>query len=172
MSVRTLFLADAALLAFMILAGRAAVAVHEFGGHAAPASAAGASRVTVRVSPLGGGFVRPEFPPGRRPSAAATATFKLGGIALNLLTGAAAWVAARRLRSRGLAYLGLFTFGFGSVAGGLVYLTNGFYYGSGDPLGFAPVSQDLSGVQWMWMLFLLPDGASAWLAARHHLDFV
>jgi hypothetical protein len=172
MTVTRLLLVDAALLASMILSSRAAVAVHEFGGHALPARAAGASRLTVRVSPLGGGYVRPEFPPGRRPSPAAAAVFKLGGIALNLATGALAWLAARRLRSRGLAYLGLFTFGFGSVAGGLVYLTNGFYYGSGDPLGFVPRTQDLGPFQPVWALFVAPAAGASWLAARHFLDFL
>jgi len=169
---RAFFLAVLALLALTILAGRAAVALHEFGGHALPARAAGASKVTVRLSALGGGYVRPEFPPGRRPSPTATAVFKLGGIALNLLTGALAWFAARRLRGRGLPYLGLLAFGFGSVAGGLVYLTNGFYYGSGDPLGFAPVSLDLSRAQWVWVFFVPAAAGAAWLAARHYLDFL
>ena len=48
----------------------------------------------------------------------------------------------------------MLVFGAGSVAGAIVYLADGLYYGSGDPLGFAPESGDLSRAQWVWVLFL------------------
>src|SRR6185436_16637992 len=93
-------LLDLALLALMILASRLALVLHEVGGHAVPAKVLGANHVEVRLSPLGGGYVSPTFP--KPVSTTGTMIFDLGGIALNLITGAAAWFAARRLGSRGL----------------------------------------------------------------------
>jgi hypothetical protein len=158
-----------ALLAIMILASRLALVLHEVGGHAAPAKMLGARRVEVRLSPLGGGYVSPEFP--ARPSNAGMALFDLGGIALNLLTGAAAWFAARRLKTRGLSYAALLFLGVGSVAGALTYLSNGLYYGAGDPVGFAPATGNIAPLQGMWVVFLLPAAAVAWFAVRHYLEF-
>jgi len=163
---------DLALLAVMILASRLALVVHEVGGHALPAKALGARRVEVRLSPLGGGFVTPTFLADHPPSAAENAIFCLGGIALNLLTGLGAWFWARRLKSRGVLYAALLFFSVGSVAGALSYLACGFYYGSGDPVGFAPVTSDISGAQWMWILFVPPMGAVTWIGTRHFMDFL
>src|SRR5581483_4853435 len=151
MNLRKLLVLDLALLAIMVLASRLALVIHEGGGHAVPAKILGARRISMRLSPLGGGFVSVDYPAGRAPSAAGIAVFDLGGIALNLLTGAAAWFAARRLRSRGLGYVALLFLGVGSVAGAIVYLTTGFYYGSGDPVGFCPRTEDIRHVQPMWV---------------------
>jgi len=163
-------LLDLALLALMILASRVALVVHEVGGHAVPAKVLGAKKVEVRLSPLGGGFVSPTFP--KPVSRAGTAIFDLGGIALNLITGAAAWFAARRLAWRGLGYVALLFLGVGSVAGAIVYLSSGFYYGSGDPVGFAPTTEDISPLQWAWLLFLPAAAAVGWFSPRHFLDFL
>lgn len=159
-----------ALLAIMILASRLALVIHEVGGHAVPAWFLGAKSVDIRLSPLGGGFVSPAFaaPPGP----AGNAVFCLGGIALNLLTGAAAWIAARRLKTRGLAHIGLLFLGVGSVGGAIVYLSNGLYYGSGDPVGLAPRTEDIRHLQWAWILFVPAGAALAWAAVRHYLDFL
>jgi hypothetical protein len=169
---RKLILVDAALLALIVLASRAAVVIHEVGGHALPAWAMGASTVEIRISPLGGGYVASEFPAGRQPSATGISILTLGGIALNLFTGIAAWFAARRLKRRGFGYAALLFFGFGSAAGAIVYLSNGFYYGSGDPTGFAPQSRNIGGAQWVWVLFVPIGAAAAGLVARHYLEFL
>jgi hypothetical protein len=163
---------DLALLAIMILASRLALVIHELGGHALPAKMLGARRVEVRLSALGGGYVSPTFPASRPPSAAGTVLFSLGGLALNLLSGLGAWIWARRLSSRGLAYVALLFMAVGSVAGGLSYLGCGFYYGSGDPVGFAPVTNDISRAQWTWILFVPLTGAVGWIGARHFMDFL
>jgi hypothetical protein len=168
---RLVFL-NVALLAIMILASRLALVVHEVGGHALPATLIGARKVDVRLSALGGGFVMPHFLADRPPSATGLAIFSLGGIALNLLTGLGTWIWARRLGSRGLGYVALLFYSVGSVAGGLSYLACGFYYGSGDPVGFAPVTEDLSRAQWLWVLFVPLTGAVTWIGARHFMDFL
>lgn len=165
-----LIVLDLALLAIVVLASRLALVVHEVGGHAIPAKALGAERVDVRLSTLGGGFVTPHF--ATEPGPAGKAVFCLGGIALNLLTGAAAWFAARRLKTRGLPYAALLFLGAGSIAGSIVYLANGFYFGSGDPVGFAPTTEDISHLQWAWILFLPPAAAVAWFSVRHFFDFL
>lgn len=172
MGWRKLLLVDLALLAIMILASRAALVLHEVAGHAQVARAVGADRVSIRMSAFGGGYVQWKYPPSKRVSPFRKASVQLSGIAINLATGAAAWFAARRLRRKGFLYLGLFAFGFGSVAGGLMYLSNGFYYGSGDPAGFAPVTQDIRAWQWLWIPIVPCAGAAAWLGARHSLDFL
>jgi hypothetical protein len=158
------------LLALMILASRFALVLHEVGGHAVPAKILGARRVEIRLSPMGGGYVSPAFP--RPLSAPAVVVFDLGGIAINLITGAGAWFWARRLKSRGLWYLALLFLGVGSVAGATTYLTCGFYYGAGDPMGFAPTTQDIRPLQWAWVLFLPAAAAVGWFGPRHYLDFL
>jgi hypothetical protein len=164
---RRLLLFDLLLLSFLILGSRMALLIHEGGGHALPVKAFGASEARIRMSPLGGGYVSWRFPPGRAPSPAQTAVIKLGGIALNLLTGAAAWWAARRRRS-----LGLLLFGAGSVGGALAYLSNGLYYGSGDPTGLAPTTLDIAGLQPLWVLGPPALAVVVGLAARHWADLL
>lgn len=172
MTAKRLIVLDLALLALMILASRLALVLHEGGGHAVPAMALGARQVTMRLSALGGGYVSVDYPAGRGPSTAGVAVFDLGGIAMNLLTGAAAWLAARRLKSRGLTYVALLFLGVGSIAGATVYLTCGFYYGSGDPVGFNPRTEDISHLQRAWVLFLPAAAATLWFGARHYFDFL
>jgi phosphatidylglycerophosphate synthase len=167
-----LLVLNLALLALMILASRLALVIHEGGGHAVPATMLGARKVTIRLSALGGGFVSVDYPQSHPPSKAGVVIFDLGGIALNLLTGAGAWFWARRLKTRELPYIALLFVGVGSVAGAILYLTCGFYYGSGDPVGFAPATEDISNLQWAWVLFLPAAAAVAWLGARHYLDFL
>jgi len=164
-------LLDLALLAIIILASRLALVIHELGGHALPARALGATRIQIHLSPLGGGYVEWTFPPGR-PSLVGKLLISLGGIALNLLTGAAAWHFARRLKSRGLPYVALLCFGVGSVAGAVLYLGCGFYFGSGDPVGFAPDTEDISRAQGLWVVFLPVAGAIGWFSARHFSEFL
>src|SRR5687767_1324211 len=116
MPIRSLLLFDLALLAILILASRLALAAHEGGGHALPALAFGATDVELRMSALGGGYVKYRLP---SPRPDQIAVIKLGGIAVNLATGLAAWILARRMSSRGLAHLGALIFGVGSVGGAL-----------------------------------------------------
>jgi hypothetical protein len=167
-----LVLLDLSLLSLMILASRLALVLHEGGGHALTARFLGARSIGIRLSPLGGGFVQADFPGGKPGSAGGVMLFALGGIAVNLLTGAAAWIWARRLRHRGLRYAALLFFGVGSVLGAITYLTCGIYYNSGDPVGLAPETEDLGPVQWMWLLFLAPAAAAAWTGMRHYLEFL
>jgi hypothetical protein len=169
MSWRRLALLDVALLALMILASRAALILHEAVGHGLTAIALGAQAVTFRLSLFGGGYVAPS---GLKTGAAGYALFTLGGIAVNLLTGAAAWIIARRMKRRGLIHAFLLLFGAGSIGQALFYLANGFFYGEGDPQGFVGPRGDLSRFQWMWILFVLPFGAVAGFAARGWADFL
>ncbi len=172
MGWRKVLLVDLALLAVMVLASRAALVLHEVAGHALVARAVGADRVSIRMSAFGGGYVEWKYPASKRPSPFEKACVRLSGIALNLVTGAAAWILARRLRRRGFLYAGVFAFGVGSVVGGLVYLSNGFYYGSGDPTGFAPATEDIRAWQWVWIPLVPCAAGAAWLGARHYLDFL
>jgi len=160
---------DGALLALAILASRAALLLHEVVGHGLIAAGLGARSVTLKLSLFGGGGVTPS---GFDPSPAGYALFSLGGIGVNLLTGAAAWIVARRLKRRGLLYVFLLMLGAGSVGQALFYLANGFFYGEGDPTGFVGRRGDLAPYQWMWILFVLPFAATAGLAARGYLDFL
>ncbi|HEY3227150.1 MAG TPA: hypothetical protein VGK61_09180 [Planctomycetota bacterium] len=169
MTWRRLALVDGALLALAILASRAALLLHEVVGHGLIAAALGARSVTLKLSLFGGGGVTPS---GFDPSPAGYVLFSLGGIAVNLLTGAAAWIVARRLKRRGLPYVFLLMLGAGSVGQALFYLANGFFYGEGDPTGFVGRGGDLAPYQWMWALFVLPFAATAGLAARGYLDFL
>ncbi|HEX7901881.1 MAG TPA: hypothetical protein VF950_29250 [Planctomycetota bacterium] len=167
MPARKLLLFDLALLAILILASRLALVAHEGGGHALPALACGASDVELKLSPLGGGYVKYRL---ASPSPAQIALIKLGGIAVNLATGLVAWILARRMSSRGLVHLGLLIFGVGSVGGALVYLSNGLYYGSGDPTGFAPRTLDIAALRPLWLLGPPAGAAVAWIAAGHWSD--
>lgn len=167
-----ILLLDLALLSIMILSSRLALFLHEGGGHALPAGLLGARSIALRLSPLGGGFVQADFPGGRPASTGGVMLFALGGIGVNLLTGALAWVWARRRKRRDLGYTALLFFGVGSVLGAITYLTSGFYYNSGDPVGFAPESEDLGRVQWIWLLFLPPAAGVAWVGMRHYLEFL
>ncbi len=166
---RRLALLDGALLGLAILASRAALLLHEGVGHGLTAAALGAQRVTLRLSLFGGGFL---VPSGLKTGDGGYALFSLGGIAVNLLTGVTAWIVARRLKRRGLLYAFLLMFGAGSVGQALFYLANGFYYGEGDPQGFVGREGDLSRLQWMWILFVIPFAAVAGLAARGWLGFL
>jgi hypothetical protein len=172
MRIGRYFLLELALLSLMILGSRAALVLHELGGHALPAWAMGARHFEVRMSALGGGYVRYRFPEGKGPGASGLILISMGGILVNLLTGMAAWIVTRRQKGRGLLHLALLFFGVGSVGGAVVYLCNGFYYGSGDPAGLAPYSEDISRVQWMWTLFVPAGAAVAWIAARQYADFL
>lgn len=168
MNARKLLLLDLGLLALIVLASRAALAIHEIGGHALPAALFGATRITIRLSTLGGGYVdwMGQIHGWR------AIVVSLGGIALNLATGATAWLLSRRRPRPGLSSTALLVFGAGSVAGAVVYLANGFYYGSGDPTGLAPDTGDLTRVQWVWVLFLPAAAVVGMLACRHFAESV
>jgi hypothetical protein len=169
MSWKRLLLLDGALLGLAILASRAALLLHEGVGHGLTAMALGAKRVTFKLSLFGGGYVEA---PGLATTAAGHSFQMLGGIAVNLLTGAAAWIIARRLKRRGLLYAFLLMFGAGSIGQALFYLANGFFYDQGDPKGFVGPGGSLANLQWMWGLFVIPFAAAAGLAARGWLDFL
>jgi len=169
MNWRRLALLDGALLGLAILASRLALVLHEGVGHGLTAIVLGAQRVSLRLSLFGGGYLTPS---GLKTGDGGYALFSLGGIAVNLLTGVAAWIVARRLKRRGLPYAFLLMFGAGSVGQALFYLANGFFFGEGDPQGFVGRGGDLARLQWMWILFVAPFGGAAGLAARGWLDFL
>src|SRR5688572_30155806 len=169
MTWRRLLLLDGALLGLAILASRAALLLHELVGHGLTALALGADRLYLRLSYFGGGFVTS---PGLRTTAAGHSLNQLSGIGVNLLTGVAAWLIARRLRRRGLLYAFLLMLAAGSIGQALFYLATGFYYDQGDPQGFVAPGGSLESVSWVWLLFVAPFAAAAGLAAKGWLDFL
>lgn len=116
-----------------LLTSRVMLLLHEFGGHAAPAALFGGrvtgwylflfagGRVSYRLGPLD---------PARR------LVVSLGGIALELVIGAAAFALARRMRRHGAdratASFCLLAVGTVLVGHGAMYLARGVHYGFGD----------------------------------------
>jgi len=150
MSARRLLLLDLALLASLVVASRAALVIHEVGGHALPAAACGETNVRLSLSLFGGGRVDWD-------GAVSSPVVALGGIALNLLTGGLAWAFAR-------GRIVPLVFGVGSVGQAFFYLGNGTFWQAGDPAGLWP--------QWLWPLFVPPFAAVAYFAARAWLRFL
>lgn len=169
MTWRRLALLDGALLGLAILASRAALLLHEVVGHGLTALALGATSIKLRLSYLGGGYVTS---PGLTTTAVGHSVHLLGGIAVNLLTGAISWMVARRLKSRGLLYAFLLMLAAGSIGQALFYLANGIYYDQADPKGFVRPGESLENIRWMWVLFVIPFAATAGFAARGWLDFL
>ena len=171
MNGRRLALLDVALLALMILASRSALLLHEVAGHALPAKALGAPDLSMRLSVFGGGTL--QSTPGWEPKGFGSFVFHLGGIFVNLATGAAAWFIARRvLKRRGLLHAFLLFLGAGSFGQAIFYLGNGFYYGEGDPEGFTALGLSLERLRWLWVAMVPAFGAAAALAARAWLDYL
>ena len=83
----------ALLLAIGLLASRTGLVLHEIGGHWGPAAAFGCTLGEIRLFVFGGGWV--EFAC-TRVSLAHSLVIDLGGIALQLVLGAALMLAARR----------------------------------------------------------------------------
>ena len=115
--------------------------VHEFGGHAAPATLFGGritgwylflfagGRVSYRITYLDRGqrFV-----------------VTLGGIAIELAVGAAAFLLARRMRARATVAFSLLCVGTVLVGHAAIYLARGVHYGFGDG---AFLAQQLGGAR-------------------------
>lgn len=165
MAFRRRLILDAALLGLTILATRAALIAHEAGGHALAAWLLGAKSIRIRLSPLGGGWVTAFFA-GRNPEGLANLWFALSGIAINLLTGAAAWWGFRRMKGAGALRAFLLLFGAGSVAGGIWYLAAGFYFRTGDPAVLLGSEEAVDRLRWLWLLGLPAYGAVGFFAAR------
>lgn len=164
-TARRLLIVDAALLGLTVVATRAALLLHEAAGHALVAWMLGAKSIRMELSPLGGGFVRAFFA-GRSPEGLANVCFALSGIAINLVTGAASWWVFRRMRGAGPLRAFLLLFGAGSVAGGIWYLSAGFYFRTGDPSVLLGSEEAVDSLRWLWLLGLPAYGAVGFFAAR------
>jgi hypothetical protein len=113
----------------VLLTSRLMLLAHEFGGHAAPARLFGGrvtgwylflfagGRVSYRLAGLGVGQ---------------RLLVSLGGIAIELVVGAVAFVAARRMRDRAVASFCLLCVGTVLMGHGALYLARGVHYGFGD----------------------------------------
>ena len=113
----------------VLLTSRVMLLAHEFAGHAAPATLFGGrvtgwylfvfagGRVSYRLGQLGSGQ---------------RLVVSLGGIALELLIGAFAFVVARRQRERATTAFCLRCVGTVLVGHGAMYLARGVHYGFGD----------------------------------------
>jgi hypothetical protein len=110
---------------------RAGLVLHEMGGHAALALAFGGKVTDYHLFWFGGGRVHYEL---AAPSASSTFVIHMGGIASEVLVGAAA-CCALRFAKHGLARFLLFTLGASFVLHGLFYLVEGTHYGYGDTRG-------------------------------------
>ena len=119
---------DAFLLAVAVVAGRAATALHEVVGHGAVAAALGATVRGFDLTLLGGGQAHYGFGPGV--GAFARAATAAGGVAVTVVAGALALIAAGRVR---LPW-GIFwaVLGIESVLSSTSYVAKGLYYGVGD----------------------------------------
>lgn len=118
----------ALLLAIGLLASRTGLVLHEIGGHWGPAAAFGCTLGEIRLFVFGGGWV--EFAC-TRVSLAHSLVIDLGGIALQLVLGAALMLAARR-RPDGALGLAALCVGSLWIAHALFYLATGVHYGVGD----------------------------------------
>lgn len=172
MSVRKLILFDLALLSLLILASRLALILHEFAGHGLVALFFGAQGLRAELSLFGGGWIHYDFPEAHRLSPFGHSLISAGGILVNLLSGLAASLLARRAPPTSHRRLFLHFLGAGSIGQALFYLSNGFYFGTGDPQGmiepFAPVGD----FQIAWIFFVPFFSLTAWFAARGWIEFL
>ncbi len=102
---------------------------HEFGGHAAPAKLFGGRVTGWYLFMFAGGRVSyrvPVLATGQR------LVVTLGGIAIELVFGAVAFVLARRMRERAVAAFCLVAVGTVVVGHAAIYLARGVHYGFGD----------------------------------------
>jgi hypothetical protein len=127
---RSAFLRLTGLVALVaLLTSRVMLLVHEFGGHAAPASLFGGRISGWFLFLFAGGRVSYrvlDLDVGRR------LVVTLGGIAIELAVGAAAFVLARRLRARPVGAFCLLCVGTVLVGHAAIYLARGVHYGFGD----------------------------------------
>jgi hypothetical protein len=113
----------------VLLTSRVMLLLHEFAGHAAPAALFGGRITGWYLFLFAGGRVSyrlGNLDSGRR------LVVSLGGIALELLLGAGAFVLARRLRARAVTSFALVAVGTVLVGHATMYLARGVHYGFGD----------------------------------------
>jgi hypothetical protein len=127
---RAAFLRLSALVASVaLLTSRIALLVHEFGGHAAPATMFGGRLTGWYLFLFAGGRVSyrlGDLATGRR------LVVSLGGIALELVMGGAAFLLARRARRDAPVAFALLCVGTVLLGHAGMYLARGVHYGFGD----------------------------------------
>lgn len=162
-AARAVALGGLVALGATLAATRAAVWLHEVGGHLGAARLFGGRPAYLRVELLGGGRASSRFP--APPGALADLAVDLGGIAIQAAAGAVSLVVLRHRAPAGAADLALRVFAAAGVIGAIHYLVAGGYYGHGDP----------EDVPWLWIPALalaLPASdlvlrpCAAWVAAR------
>lgn len=115
------------LLALIALAtSRLGLLAHELLGHGGTALALGAHVSQVRLFWFAGGWIRYQL---ATPSTAASLAIAMGGIAVELVTGAALWLLVRRATLGGRLVRGV---GAALVLHGAWYLATGAWHGYGD----------------------------------------
>jgi hypothetical protein len=129
-AIRQLLRFDVLLVGVLVIATRLGCILHEVGGHALVAQLLGAKILSIEVTLFGGGSVDYDFP--TEPSMAASFWVTAAGMLVNLVTGTAALLLARRYESRHVLGPLLAVFGATSVLLPLAYLAIGGYYEAGD----------------------------------------
>jgi len=117
------------LTTVVLLTSRVMLLAHEFGGHAAPAKLFGGRVTGWYLFMFAGGRVSYRVP---QLDTAQRLVVTLGGIAIELIVGAIAFVLARRMRERAVASFCLLAVGTVVVGHGAMYLARGVHYGFGD----------------------------------------
>lgn len=168
-SVRDLARFVVFLIGVVVFATRASLLLHEVLGHGVPYALLRVESVFYRLSPLGGGTTSCELAPGVEVGEVASRIVSMGGIVVNLVSGAIAWAIARRLAAdRWRAKLLLLVFAACSVAQSFGYLAVGLFYGEGDP-GALLSDWGLDPPRFVW---LVPAAAIAPVAFRASREFL
>ena len=156
-----LLILDLFLLAALIVATRLATFLHEVIGHGLFAAAFKGEVSGIRVSLFGGGHAYYHF--NRELGLTGSFLVAMGGILINLLSGAAAfrWFYTSQSRSSWALFSALF--GMVSLLGALTYACLGFYYGIGDPIAW--IKEPLR-VEWLFVPALLASPFVSWFAVR------
>jgi len=118
-----------ALLGCVSLAtSRIGLVVHELVGHGGAAIACGGQVTDVTLFWFAGGWVQSSYPP----THATVVIVMLGGIAIELVAGAALWLALSRRSRTSFGALSVRAVGATLVVHALCYLAGGTYHGFGD----------------------------------------
>ena len=114
-----------------LLTSRIMLLLHEFGGHGATATLLGGHITDWNLFLFAGGRVAYAYPD-RGIAIAGRVLVSMGGIGLEVVLGALAFVVARRRRARPALRFSLFAVGTVLLGHGTLYLARGVHYGFGD----------------------------------------